>query len=578
MTSLYVPPASAALRGELPWVPYIRVSTWKEEKISPELQITAIQQWAHRTGRTLLDPPIVDLDATGRNFKRKIEQALEHVEDRRAQGIAVWKFSRFGRTRTGNALALARLERVGGELESATEPLDAKTAIGELQREMIFAFGNFESNRAGEQWKETHEHRRKLKLPASGGQRFGYIWHPRRVPDATVPGGVRLQEERYDYHPEYASVLEELYEKKTSGQGFHLLAHWLNEELAVPTMRGARLWQNATVQRILDSGFGAGLLRSHDPECPCGYGIQHRDNCKEGRMLFLPGGQPPVIDLQKWEEYQAHRADIKGRAPRLRKATYPLSGLTAHMLCRGKCQAKSGTNRTHAAYGTPKPGYAIACSKRNDQGRAGCPTGVHVLRTEVEAEVLRWLADNVAEDVDAAPSEHRAEGGNGDAEARANLARARLTAELTKLEKAIDRLVTNHALNPDMYPNDSFGRVRNELVEQRQKVAEQIKKLTTETARMPTKEEIRPLMVGLMEEWETFDNEELNAMLRQVIRRVACEVHGVYRKEKQTIEYEVHPVWEPDPWACEKCGTVMTGLAPRVCRNKECAAFGSDVI
>ncbi len=79
---------------------------------------------------------------------------------------------------------------------------------------MIFAFGNFESNRAGEQWRETHEFRIKNQLPATGRPRFGYTWHPRRVPDPSMPGGWRLQEERYTLHPDFAPIAEEMYERK----------------------------------------------------------------------------------------------------------------------------------------------------------------------------------------------------------------------------------------------------------------------------------------------------------------------------------------------------------------------------
>lgn len=98
-----------------PWLGYIRVSTWKEEKISPELQESALREWARRTGRRLIEPLIIDLDATGRNFKRKIMGAIERVEASEARGVVVWRYSRFGRNRTGNAVNLARLEAAGGD-------------------------------------------------------------------------------------------------------------------------------------------------------------------------------------------------------------------------------------------------------------------------------------------------------------------------------------------------------------------------------------------------------------------------------------------------------------------------------
>jgi hypothetical protein len=182
-----------------PWIGYIRVSTWKEEKISPELQETALRAWAARTRRRLLEPLTIDLDVTGRNFKRKIMRDIERVERREAKGIAVWKYSRFGRTRDGVPRNLKRLEDVGGQLASATEEVDARTAGGRMMRGIMFEFAAYESDVRGEQWRETHDHRRyKLHLPATGRRRFGYLWTPRTVPDPTAPGGIRIQEERYD--------------------------------------------------------------------------------------------------------------------------------------------------------------------------------------------------------------------------------------------------------------------------------------------------------------------------------------------------------------------------------------------
>ena len=525
-----------------PFIGYIRVSTWREEKISPELQRTAIEQWAARTGRRIVDW-VVDLDATGRNFKRKIMGAIERVERGEARGIAVWRYSRFGRNRTGNAVNLARLEAVGGQLESATEPVDARTAVGELQREMIFAFGNFESNRAGEQWRETHAYRLAQKLPATGRGRFGYIWHPRRVPDATAPGGWRLQQERYELHPDHAPIVEELYERKLAGDGFNALAHWLNEELRVTTTRGAA-WSVSSIARYLDSGFAAGLLRVHDKECPCGYSRGEVNACPDKRMILIPGAQPAIITPDQWEAYKKHRETIKSLPPRARKATYTLTGLLRHGYCRHHMSASSTTTRE----GQQLRGHWLVCSRNKHANRLDCPKGIHVQRKKIEADVLAWLAREAAPGVDAAPSVPGPRpAAEDDPQARALREREHLQAELAKIEKAIDRLVTGYAMDPDKYPEDSFDRVRNKLTARKAELTTRLRHLAAEED-IPKREKFQPLAVGLLDEWETLTAVERNAILRQLIRRVV--VHDVRNEKGRIIETrtEVHPVWEPDPW------------------------------
>ncbi|MGP3687402.1 recombinase family protein [Streptomyces sp. IBSNAI002] len=532
------------------WVGYIRVSTWNEEKISPEIQEDALRGWAARTGRRLAEPLVVDLDATGRNFNRKIQGAIERVERREAKGIAVWRFSRFGRNRVGNNVNLARLEAVGGQLESATEPVDARTALGELQREMIFAFGNYESNRAGEQWRETHEVRLKNQLPATGRARFGYVWHPRRIPDATAPTGWRLQDERYTLHHEYASVAEEMFERKLAKpvpQGLNTIGHWLNEELRVTTLRGG-LWHTSTISRFMDSGFAAGYLLSHDRECTCGYGKDPKmSKCPNGRMLYLPGAQPKIIEDDVWEEYKAHRKLTKNKPPRTRKATYTLTGLLRHGYCRHHISHASATRN-----GAQVPGHWLVCSRNKNVSKIACPKGINAKREEVEGQVYDWLEEVCAPVVDTVPTvPGQATAPKEDPRLAAKRERAWINAELKKLDAAIDRLVEDNAMDPDKYPADAFDRVRNKLMGKKGALTKQLAELG-EVEATPTREDFKQLLDGLLAEWDSFLPIEKNAMLESVIRRVV--VYDVRSEDSRYIKIrtEVHPLWEPDPWEPKK--------------------------
>ena len=561
MSTLYLPPQYQGPpdAGDL-WLGYIRVSTWKEEKISPELQETAIRQWAARTGRRLLEPMIVDLDESGRHFKRRIMGAIERVERREARGIAVWRFSRFGRNRTGNAAALARLEAVGGELESATEPVDARTAVGELQREMIFAFGNFESNRAGEQWRETHEHRIKNQLPATGRRRFGYVWHPRRVPDLDASGGFRLQDERYTLHPDFASIVEEMYERKLDkpvGQGLNTIAHWLNEELQVPTLRGG-LWHTSTIARYMDSGFAAGWLRIHDRECRCGYGKDQKiSKCQNDRMIYVPGAQPKIIDPNMWEEYQEHRKLTKPIAPRARKATYTLSGMLSHGRCRHHMSHASDSRKTGQV-----SGYWLVCSRNKNVSKIACPKGINVKREQVEDEVFDWLGrEKIADDVDALAPVVENTAPKEDPKQAAQRKRAHLTRELRTVDAAIDRLVEENAMNPQKYPGESFERVKAKFLDRKGKLLKELNDLG-EVETMPVREDFKELIVGLLDEWETFQPIERNAMLLQIVRRVACYDIRDAEGKLLSVRTEVHPLWEPDPWAPKKVCRGPFGTRP----------------
>ncbi|MFH8403767.1 recombinase family protein [Streptomyces sp. NPDC018019] len=521
-----------------PYIGYIRVSTWREEKISPELQKSAIEEWARKTGRRIIGW-IVDLDATGRNFKRKIMRGVEAIEAGFARGIAVWRYSRFGRNRTGNAVNLARLEYAGGRLESATEPVDAETAIGEFQREMIFAFGNFESNRAGEQWRETHEHRRNTeRLPATGRKRFGYIWHRRWDPRTET-----LQKERYSLDPETAEIVLEAYERKVHGnEGFTTICAWLNS-LGLRTTQG-NPWEQSALRKYMDSGFPAGLLRVHNQDCKC----TEMSTCKN--FHFMPGAQPAIVDQELWDAYLAHRELIKSQPPRERNATYPLTGLMRH----GDCQRSLAAFRGGST-GATVNGYGYRCNWYTKSGGTAC-TGVSITRAKVEMAVLTFLANEVAPGVDAAPPVQQRRRQDVDrARDLAKRERERLTKQIKKLSDGLARLRADHAVNADDYEPGEYEAARDKIRKEKA-AAEQALQDVVEVETTPQQVDFQPLVLGLLDEWDTLTVGEKNGILRKLLRRVSVVRIDRGRGKRATSRVEIHPVWEPDPWAPQKVSLV----------------------
>ncbi|MCX5161914.1 recombinase family protein [Streptomyces sp. NBC_00264] len=522
--------ASPENAGEA-FIGYIRVSTWKEEKISPELQRTAIEDWARRTGARIIDW-IIDLDATGRNFKRKIMRGIEKVERGDAAGVAVWKYSRFGRDRTGNAINLARLEQIGGRLESATEQIDATTAIGRFQRGMILELSAFESDRAGEQWTETHEHRRANGLPSTGRRRFGYVWHQRWNPRTET-----LQKERYEPDPKLAPIIEDLYARKIGAngpvQGFAALAGRLNN-LGHLTSRG-NAWTANSVQRYMDTGFAAGLLRLHAPDC------KHKSLSKCRNYLYAEAAHDGIITPELWEKYLEHRESTKTTPPRARNPIYPLSGLLRCGECRYCLAACRG-----GSTGKTVNGYGYRCNHQVQTRSTQCK-GVRMTRAKAEREVHQWLADNAAAGIDAAPSVPQQRVDVETERVVAARERARLQADLDKYSAGLARLQADRAVNPDDYPPGAYEAARERIALQQATAQAALEKVAA-VEQTPDRADYVPLIANLLEAWDLMNVSEMNSLLRQVVRRVVG--YRVERDGKRpTSRIEVHPAWEPDPWA-----------------------------
>jgi DNA invertase Pin-like site-specific DNA recombinase len=522
-----------------PWLAYLRVSTWREDKISLDLQRTAIQAWARRTRHRIIEY-IEDPDVTGRNFKRKIMGAIQRVERGEARGIVVWKFSRFGRNDTGIAINLARVEKAGGELISATEDVDARTAVGRFNRRILFDLATFESDRAGEQWKETHQWRRAHGLPATGGRRLGYIWHPRRIPHPTEPGQWTTQQERYEVDPTARDHIEELYARKLGDgypapEGYGSLSAWLSG-LGYRTNDG-RPYQQVTLRRYMLSGFAAGLLRIHDPDCRCDY-TANGGTCT--RWVHIDGAHEAIISPETWERYEAHVAERRRMTPRTRNPVYALTGLVRCGGCRQGAAASSARRASGKVLG-----YAYMCG----QSRSGlCSAPAWVQRAVVEDEVRTWLAREVAADIDAAPKSPAPAA--ADPRASAERDRARLEGEHTRLTNALTNLAVDRATNPEAYPEGVFEAARERIVKQKQAAAEALEALAVVEA-LPDRAVLIPLAIGLLDTWDALHAPEMNGILRSLIRRVVLIRGAAGRKGVRgsgAMRIEVHPLWEPDPW------------------------------
>ncbi|MEV8124057.1 recombinase family protein [Streptomyces sp. NPDC085944] len=514
--TLFVPAARSVVKASalIPVIGYARVSTWREEMISVDIQKSVVEEAAARKGRYVAEW-IVDPDATGRNFKRKVMRGIEIVEDpaRPEREMWAWKFSRFGRNRHGVALNLARIEAAGGDLISATEDVDAKTAVGGFTRDMLFAVATFESNRAGEQWKETHELRRRLGLPSAGGRRFGYVWHPRRLPDGH--GGWKIQDEWYEVVPQQAEVINDAYNAYTKGTtGFRTLAARWNE-WGLRTARGS-VWLDQTVRLYLDAGFPAGLLHVHDPEAVCG----EPGKCRKMAHYTHAGAEhDSVIEDDVWDKYRDMRASRRGTPRRSLNPVYPLSGL---VWC-GYCGS-----RANIAVGRQGPGTAYRCQVRTRRGVDHDP--VWFRRAELEDRVYEWLLD-VRTEIDAIAAGRvvtppKRQGPDPES------VRKRLTKEIERTTAAIDRAFDAYTLGDA--DRDTYLRARTKHEKARAKAQEELDTLLQEDTRPTDPMPFRETVLGLIEEWDTISVASKRVLLSRLIVRVQVW---------QGRRYEIIPVW-----------------------------------
>lgn len=318
--------------------------------ISPENQLNSITAHCAQAGYDIVET-LEDLDLTGRFWKRRqVEQAIKMIEDKKAEVLVVWKISRVSRNRMDWAIAVDRVESIGGRLESSTEPMDTSTSSGRFARGVLAEMAVFESERIGDTWKEAHARRYRNGLPHNSPKHFGYTYS---------------KEDGYTPDAAEAAVLRQMYIRFTAGSTFHEIAAYAVAE-GFDKEAG---WRVGGIRRMLDRGFGAGFLY-----------LRKKDE-------LIRGAHEPVISELEWKAYQVRRGERGGR-PRAESTEYPYSGIV-RCFCGSSMGGSSITRNGHkfrryvCLNGTQKVGHKQ----------------VSVSEPYVEDAILEWL-ESVASEID----------------------------------------------------------------------------------------------------------------------------------------------------------------------------------
>lgn len=451
---------------------YVRVSTAREDMISPDLQERAIRDYCDRAGYRLVDVA-ADLDQSGRSFARaEVQRVIERIEAREAEVVVVWKVSRFGRTRRDWYIHADRLEVAGGRLESATEGFDAATSVGKFTRGMLVELAAFESDRIGDVWREVQARRVKEGLTHNGRPRFGYYYS---------------RDAGYIPDPVTRDAVAHCFERYLAGEGFYSIARWLNTHGHRTTQGG--LWTDTTLRRMLDSGFPAGWITYHGDR--------------------IRGAHEPIVDAATWDAYEAARGERRRIPARRKSSPYLLSGLIRCGWCGASMNAgEFGTGRT--------PKYR--CEKRRSTAGVGCQGGyVSAARVhEAVFDALVTLADDLDEAATVAAQER------AQARVSTGVDVDRLAREAARMETALVKLAQSH-VEGDV-DDDTYRAARADYTRRRDEAREahEQARLTAERLAAPQ----ASIAARLVDDWHTLGVSARREMLRALYARVDVWTYG----------------------------------------------------
>lgn len=265
---------------------YVRVSTDKQEELSPDAQKRLILEYCKKNNLSILSENIfIENGISGKKadkrpqFQRMIAMAKskEHPFD----VVLVWKFSRFARNQEESIVYKAMLQKAGVEVISISEPI-IDGPFGSLIERIIEWMDEYYSIRL------SGEVMRGMTEKALRG---GY--------QSTVPLGYKMNKETgipEIYEPEAEIVRLIIDRFLNSGKSFLDIAREINA-MGYHTRRGSA-FERRTVIYILENPFYCGLVRWNRQN--------HEEHTirERSEWILAPGAHTPIIDKDTFDRIQ----------------------------------------------------------------------------------------------------------------------------------------------------------------------------------------------------------------------------------------------------------------------------------
>ena len=342
---------------------YVRVSTDKQEELSPDAQKRLLLDYAKKNHILLSASDIfTENGISGREarkrpaFQQMIARAKspEHPYD----VILVWKYSRFARNQEESIVYKSMLKRDNVEVISVSEPM-IESPFGSLIERIIEWMDEYYSIRlSGEVMRGMTE-----KAMRGGYQSiapFGYI----SVGNGHPP----------ELHPEQAKIVRRIYTDFLSGKTCNAISRYLNT-LDIKTNNG-NPFEARTVKYILENPFYCGKIRWN-------YTKRGGERKSSKDWIIVKGKHTPILSEAEWNMVQGQitAAALPSRRRDVSACRHWLSGI---LKC-SCCGSSLGFNSN------PRAPF-FQCWKYS---KGICPESHSIVMKKIEESVIQGLNESV---------------------------------------------------------------------------------------------------------------------------------------------------------------------------------------
>ena len=306
---------------------YIRVSTDKQEELSPDAQLRLLMDYAKNNHTDIpMEYIFQDNGISGRKANKRpaFQQmiALAKSKEHPIDTIIVWKFSRFARNQEESIVYKSLLKKNNVDVVSVSEPL-IDGPFGSLIERIIEWMDEYYSIRlSGEVMRGMTQN--ALRGHYQGDAPIGYRSPGNKKPPEKDPKTIQIPIAMKDLLLSGSSLLQ--------------IARKLNEQ-GYRTKHG-NLWDARGVRYVLENPFYTGISRWN-------YTDRGRQLKPADEVIYTKGNWEPLWDKATLEEIKKHLAMNmrKAKSRDVSAAKHWLSGLLICSSCGGTL-AYSGTKNS----------------------------------------------------------------------------------------------------------------------------------------------------------------------------------------------------------------------------------------
>lgn len=497
-------------------IAYIRVSDFKHgDGKSPAVQLAEIRRYCEREGLVIVAvvgltetkdeydgvPVVEDLDQTGRSSKkRKIAPMIKAIRDNLADGVVVWKVSRWGRNMVDSMLNIHELHAADGFILSTSENLnEIDSPVGKYSLAQWLLIAQLQSDQIGEVWKNIRNYRWGEGVPATGGTRWGYAWNRK----------LEIRDPNYYARDEEAAYwVERCYKEYVAGRSFGALVEMLRSNRAM-TPSGTE-WTEGSLRQTMDTGFAAGWLVRYNRQRVTGKIV--RANPKDN--IYLPGRHEPIIMNELWEKYKAARIVRMAKAP-TKTAVHKLSGL---LTCTG-CGSNMTLWGTKAPTATDYRYYryyvctrSLGAKQNKIRSELHCKNPARIRDITAEKKVLEELLA-MASSKEELNVRLRRQQAARQAQDKSKKIRNEIETLRRRRSRAYGLLLDGKVPDHDLYEEEDRRMATRiaqlEMEEQEASVTQQVNEIPETT-----------VFEAILRGWDVMSQEAINLAIKQVVRHV----------------------------------------------------------